>query len=151
MSIQSIRSSYQTQMSPVRSDLGTHCREGEAGHNVSLKGNMGKTSRLQTVSTKLQWIAEQAIRYPEMVFTTLAHHIDMEFLREAYKLIRKDAAPGIDRVTAKGYASNLDENLVELHALVKGGCYNAPPVYRVWIPKDDGGERPLGVPTFEDK
>lgn len=112
---------------------------------------MGKTSSLQTVSTKLQWIAEQAIRYPEMVFTTLAHLIDVEFLREAYKLIRKDAAPGIDRVTAEGYASNLDENLVGLHARLEGGRYNAPPVYRVWIPKDDGGERPLGLPTFEDK
>jgi hypothetical protein len=62
---------------------------------------MGETSSSQTVSTRLRRIAEQAIRYPEMVFTTLAHHIDVEFLREAYRLTRKDAAPGIDQVTAK--------------------------------------------------
>ncbi len=73
---------------------GTHCREGEAGHNVLLKGNMGDTSRSQTVSTKLQQIAEQAVFYPEMVFTTLAHLIDVDFLREAFRLTRKDAAPG---------------------------------------------------------
>lgn len=112
---------------------------------------MGEASNSQTVSTKLRWIAEQAIRYPEMVFTTLAHHMDVEFLREAYRLTRKDAAPGIDRVTAEEYASNLEENLRELHTRLKGGRYHAPPVNRVWIPKDDGGERPLGLPTFEDK
>jgi hypothetical protein len=86
---------------------------------------MGKTSSLQTVSTKLHNIAEQAIRYPEMVLTTLAHHIEVELLREVYKLIRSDAVPGIDRVSAERYASNLDENLVGLHARLKGGRYNA--------------------------
>jgi len=72
---------------------------------------MGETSSSQTVSTKLRRIAEQAIQYPEMVFTTLAHHIDVEFLREAYRLTRKDAAPCIDLVTAKEYASNLKKIL----------------------------------------
>ncbi len=86
-----------------------------------------------------------------MVFTTLAHHLNVEFLGEAYKLTRKDAAPGIDRVTAEEYALNLKGNLRELHTLLKGGHYYAPPVNRVWIPKDDGEKRPLGLPTFEDK
>ena len=72
---------------------------------------MGDTSRSQTISTKLQEIAEQAIRYPEMVFTTLVHLIDVDFLREAYRLTRKDKASGVDKVTAKEYAGNLDENL----------------------------------------
>ena len=55
----------------------------------------------QTVSTKLQWIAEQAVRDPERVFTTLAHLIDVDFLKEAYRRTRKDAAPGVDGVTAR--------------------------------------------------
>jgi group II intron reverse transcriptase/maturase len=112
---------------------------------------MGETSSSQTVSTRLRRIAEQAIRYPEMVFTTLAHHIDVDFLREAYRLTRKDAAPGIDQVTAKEYTLNLEENLRNLHSRLKGGRYYTPPVNRVWIPKDEGGKRPLGLPTFEDK
>ena len=108
---------------------------------------MGETSSSQTVSTRLRKIAEQAIRYPEMVFTTLAHHIDVDFLREAYRLTRKDAAPGIDQVTAKEYTSNLEENLRNLYSRLKGGRYYAPPVNRVWIAKDEGGKRPLGLPT----
>ena len=61
---------------------------------------MGDTLRSQAISTKLQGIAEQAIRYPEMVFTTLVHLIDVDFLREAYRHTRKSASPGVDKVTA---------------------------------------------------
>ena len=62
---------------------------------------MGDTSRSPTISTQLQRIAEQAKGYPEMVFTTLAHLMDVDFLREAYHRTRKDSAPGIDGVTAE--------------------------------------------------
>ena len=96
---------------------------------------MGDTSRSQTVSTKLQQIAEQAVSYPEMVFTTLAHLIDVDFFREAFRLTRKDAAPGVDKVTAKEYAKNLDENLKDLHERLRTGGYVAPPVERVWVEK----------------
>jgi len=112
---------------------------------------MGDTSRSQTISTKLQGIAEQAIRYPEMVFTTLAHLIDVDFLREAYRLTRKDKAAGVDKVTAKEYARNLDENLADLYERLRTGRYIAPPVERVWIDKDGKSKRPIGKPTFEDK
>ena len=112
---------------------------------------MGDTSRSQTISTKLQEIAEQAIRYPEMVFTTLVHLIDVDFLREAYRLTRKDKASGVDKVTAKEYAGNLDENLADLYERLRTGRYVAPPVERVWIDKDGKSKRPIGKPTFEDK
>jgi len=112
---------------------------------------MGDTSRSQTISTKLQEIAEQAIRYPEMVFTTLVHLIDVDFLREAYRLTRKDKAAGVDKVTAKEYARNLDENLADLYERLRTGRYVAPPVERVWIDKDEKSKRPIGKPTFEDK
>ena len=129
----------------------THCREGEAGYNVLHKGKMGDTLRSQTVSTQLEQIAEQAVDYPEMVFTTLAHKIDVNFLREAYHGIRKNAAPGFENMTAKEYALDLEENLVNLHERLRKGRYIAPPVERVWIEKENGKDRPIGKPTFEDK
>ena len=86
-----------------------------------------------TVSTKLQQIAEQARRYPSRVFTTLAHHIDVDFLREAYRRTRKSSAPGVDGVTAKQYAENLESNLLSLHERLRSGRYQAPPVERVWL------------------
>ena len=101
---------------------------------------MGDTSRSQTISTKLQRIAEQASSHPEMVFTTLAHLIDVDFLREAYNRTRKNAAAGVDGVTAAEYAENLEENLRDLHVRLRSGRYQAPPVERTWLPKDDGSQ-----------
>lgn len=103
------------------------------------------------ISTKLQRIAELARCSPGMVFRSLAHHIDLEFLRQAYRLTRKSGAPGVDGQTAEDYAKNLDENLISLLGRFKSGTYRAPPVRRVHIPKDDGKTRPIGIPTFEDK
>lgn len=86
-----------------------------------------------------------------MVFTALAHLIDGELLRYAYDLTRKDGAPGIDGQTGQQYAGNLEANLRDLHERLKTGRYRASPVRRVLIPKANGGQRPLGIPTFEDK
>ena len=86
-----------------------------------------------------------------MVLSTLHPVIDLEWLREAYRLTRKDGAPGIDGVTAADYAENLEANLVDLLGRIKSGRYQAPPVRRAYIPKADGSRRPLGLPTFEDK
>jgi group II intron reverse transcriptase/maturase len=87
-----------------------------------------------------------------MVFTTLAHHIDVELLREAYRLTRKDGATGIDGQSAEAYAADLEANLRGLLERFKSGRYKAPPVRRVYIPKADGKKtRPIGIPTFEDK
>jgi RNA-directed DNA polymerase len=129
----------------------THWREGDAGHTVRLGGQMGDTSRSPTITTQLQRIAEQAKKYPEMVFTTLAHLMDVDFLREAYQRTRKDSAPGIDGVTAAMYAEHLEENLRDLHERLRSGRYQAPPVKRHWLAKADGSQRPIGLPTFEDK
>ena len=105
----------------------------------------------RTVSTKLQRIAELARQAPQMAFTGLSHHIDVEFLREAYRRTRKDGAPGVDDVTAAEYASNLEVNLQSLLDRFKSGTYRAPPVRRVHLPKGEGKTRPIGIPTFEDK
>jgi RNA-directed DNA polymerase len=104
------------------------------------------------VSTRLQRIAELARQRPGMALTTLAHHIDMDFLREAYRRTRRDGAAGVDGQTAEDYAANLEGNLQALLERFKSGLYRAPPVRRVHIPKGDGREtRPIGIPTFEDK
>jgi RNA-directed DNA polymerase len=81
----------------------------------------------------------------------LHHVIDLEWMQEAYRLTRKDGAPGIDGVTAADYAKNLETNLVDLLDRIKSGRYKAPPVRRTYISKTDGSLRPLGIPSFEDK
>jgi group II intron reverse transcriptase/maturase len=87
-----------------------------------------------------------------MVFLTLAHHIDVTLLREAYERTRKDGAPGVDGQTASEYEARLEANLRSLLERFKSGTYRAPPVKRVHIPKGDGSKtRPIGIPTFEDK
>lgn len=112
-----------------------------------MKGTQGP----KDVTTKLQRIAELARSKPEMALTTLAHHIDVDFLKEAYRRTRKDAAPGVDGVSASEYEKHLDRNLWRLLDCFKAGTYVAPPVRRVHIPKGDGKTRPIGIPTFEDK
>jgi RNA-directed DNA polymerase len=106
-----------------------------------------------SVSTKLERIVKSAKEMPGVAFTTLAHHIDLEWLLEAYRRTRKDGAAGVDGQTAKEYAANLEGNLRSLLDRAKtGDSYRAPPVRRVHIPKGDGSKtRPIGIPTFEDK
>jgi RNA-directed DNA polymerase len=110
------------------------------------------TSTPVNVCTKLERIAELARRAPAMPMRTLAHHIDVEWLVEAYRRTRKDGAVGVDGQTAEKYAEALEQNLQGLLDRVKAGSYRAPPVRRVYIPKANGREmRPLGIPAFEDK
>ena len=104
-----------------------------------------------TVSMKLSRIVKQSKDNPDMVFTTLAHHMDVEFLREAYFSLKKDAAPGVDEVTHSDYANDLGNNLKDLHERLKENRYRASPARRVWIDKDDGSKRGLGIPVLEDK
>ena len=113
---------------------------------------MTGTPRPDNVSTRRQRIAALARQAPTMAFTTLAHHIDLDWLEEAYRLTRKDGAVGIDGQTAGQYAADLEANLQSLLNRAKSGTYKAPPVRRVHIPKGKGNEtRPIGIPTFEDK
>ena len=105
-----------------------------------------------SISTKLDRIATLAKQAPEMAFTSLSHHIDIDWLREAYRRTRKDGATGVDGQTAAEYATHLEDNLRSLLGRAKSGTYRAPPVRRVHIPKGDGSQtRPIGIPTFEDK
>jgi RNA-directed DNA polymerase len=116
------------------------------------EGKMAETPGSGTIYTKQQRIAELARDAPTMAFTTLAHHLDLEWLVAAYQRTRKDGAVGIDGQTADAYAADLENNLRSLLERAKSGRYRAPPVRRVHIPKGDGSQtRPIGIPTFEDK
>jgi RNA-directed DNA polymerase len=113
---------------------------------------MGETSCSPTISTKLERIASMAKAMPGVALTTLAHHIDVDWLREAYRRTRKDGAKGVDGRGAEQFAERLEENLRSLLERAKSGTYLAPPVRRAHIPKGDGTRtRPIGIPTFEDK
>lgn len=137
---------------PGKSPQTTRWREGSPGTLDPLEGKMAGTSSPITVSTKLQRIATLASEDPERVLTTLAHHIDVPFLKEAFRRTRKDGAVGVDGQMAHFYAENLDANLESLLHRFKAGTYYAPPVRRVYIPKDNGKAfRPIGIPSFEDK
>jgi len=118
---------------------------------VERESTTGETLRSPTVTPKLQRLAAQAAHDPSRVFTTLAHLLDTDFLREASQHTSKSSAAGIDGVTAQQYAEHLDEHVRDLHERLRSGRYQAAPVERVWIEKDDGGQRPIGKPTFEDK
>jgi RNA-directed DNA polymerase len=118
----------------------------------SFEGTMMETQTSATISTRLERIAKLAKGAPDMTIRTLAHHIDVDLLREAYRLTRKDGAVGVDGQTAEAYGAKLEGNLESLLDRAKSGTYRAPPVRRVHIPKGNGKEtRPLGIPTFEDK
>ena len=118
----------------------------------SLEGNMASASELGDMSTRQQRIAELAKQAPQMGFTSLAHHIDIGWLYQAYQRTRKDGAVGVDGQSAEEYEQDLLGNLRSLLERAKSGTYRAPPVRRVYIPKGTGKEtRPLGIPTFEDK
>lgn len=114
-------------------------------------GNTNETPTSERVSTKLNRIAEMAGRMGGVALRTLAHHIDMNLMREAYARTRKDGVPGVDGVTAGEYERALETNLGNVIDQFKSGTYWAPPVKRAYIPKADGGKRALGIPTFEDK
>lgn len=117
-----------------------------------MEGKMAETQTSVDVCTKLERIAKLAREAPDMAFRNLAHHIDIDWLREAYRRTRKDGAPGVDGQSAEKYARHLEDNLQSLLDRAKSGTYRAPPVRRVHIPKGSGAEtRPLGIPTFEDK
>src|SRR5881227_3159746 len=117
-----------------------------------LAGTMPGTPSPDPISTRRQRIAELARQSPQAAFTTLAHHIDIGWMQEAYRRTRKDGAVGVDGLTAAAYAVDLEGNLRSLLDRAKSGRYQAPPVRRVHIPKGTGPEtRPIGIPTFEDK
>ena len=105
----------------------------------------------QSALSELGRVRRVAATDKEARFTALLHHVDVDRLRAAYFALWPKAAPGVDGVTWEGYGVDLENNLRDLHARVHGGAYRARPSRKVYIPKPDGRQRPLGVAALEDK
>ena len=93
----------------------------------------------------------EAAKDKEVKFTALLHHVSIDLLRESYYSLKKKAAPGVDGMTWEEYGEDLEERLTDLHGRIHRGAYRAQPSRRVWIPKADGRQRPLGIAALEDK
>ncbi|MGH9438254.1 MAG: group II intron reverse transcriptase/maturase [Terriglobia bacterium] len=121
------------------------------------EGNEKQQNTLQTqgwesVQSKLQLVHQRAKEDKKRRFTALLHHIyNIDALKVAYFKIKKSAAPGVDEETWTSYGENLERNLRDLSERLKQGAYRAKPVRRVYIPKPNGQQRPLGVTALEDK
>ena len=96
-------------------------------------------------------VNDAAKRSRQTRFTALFHHLDIDALERAFRRLRRRAAPGVDGMTMAAYEQGLGENLRELHARLHAGRYRPKPVLRTYIPKADGGQRPLGITALEDK
>jgi len=121
-----------------------------------IKENAGPSSTYPTQSGKgvsqgLAGVRKAAREHKEMKFTALLHHLNVELLRESFYSLKRKAAPGVDGVTWQEYESGLENRLVDLHSRVHRGAYRALPSRRVYLQKEDGRQRPLGVAALEDK
>lgn len=118
----------------------------------SPEGNAFRTQSRGDARSALERVRRAARKDRKQRFTALLHHVyDLDRLRAAYFALKRDASAGIDGETWRHYGENIEGNLVDLADRVKRGAYRAKPVRRVHIPKPDGRQRPIGVPTLEDK
>ena len=111
----------------------------------------GRTRDKSKMSTVEMQIAERSRKFPDDALTNLNQFIDQDLLGECFQLLNKRSASGVDGQTWKGYNENREERIAQLLGTFKTGTYRAPNIRRVYIPKGDGKERPLGLPTIEDK
>ena len=116
-----------------------------------MESNTRLTQSGESVSQGLQAVRQRAREHKQEQFTNLLHQVTPALLKDSYYALKRKAAPGVDGVTWKEYETGLEERLVDLHSRVHRGAYRARPVKRVWIPKDDGRQRPLGIVALEDK
>ncbi len=114
--------------------------------------NASRTPSRNDASSALERVRQAAGKDKKLRFTALLHHIyNLETLRMAYFSLKKEAAPGVDGETWRHYGEELERNLQDLSERLKRGAYRAKPVRRVFIPKADGRQRPLGITALEDK
>ena len=137
-------------------NAGQPVAEGMEGSGLA-KGNLPQQNASRTPSridapSALERVRQTAKKNKKLQFTALLHHIyNLDTLRTAYFSLKKEAAPGLDGETWRHYGETLENNLQNLSHRLKRGAYRAKPVRRVYIPKADGRQRPLGVTALEDK
>jgi group II intron reverse transcriptase/maturase len=118
---------------------------------MTIQGHKDGTQLPIPLYTKLNRISEMAKKDSRLVFRTLVHLVNEESLTDAFHELHKDAAAGIDKVTAKEYGAQLHDNIANLHQRLRERRYRAQPLRRVYIDKADGRKRPLAIPVVEDK
>lgn len=139
--------------SPNKATQATEAMEGSAlTKGNSLRQNALRTQGRARAQIALRRVRSAARKDRKKRFTCLYHHIyNIDVLREAFYALKRDASPGLDEVTWAQYEVDLEGNLQDLSGRLKRGAYQAKPVRRVYIPKPDGRQRPIGVPSLEDK
>ena len=121
-----------------------------AKENIA-QSNTSPTQSGERVSQGLRGVREVAKARKQERFTALLHHLSVDLLRDSYYALKRQAAPGVDGVTWKEYGDGLEDRISDLHSRVHRGSYRAQPSRRVYIPKADGRQRPLGIAALEDK
>jgi group II intron reverse transcriptase/maturase len=129
--------------------------EGGEGR-AQMKENIDQSCMLLTQSRKgmsqgLDGVRKAAKGRKQEQFTALLHHLDIDLLRDSFYALKRQASPGVDGVSWQEYEAGLEDRLVDLHSRVHRGAYRAQPSRRVYIPKADGRQRPLGIAALEDK
>ena len=108
-------------------------------------------SREKPRSRGLHGVREAARKDSELKFTALLHHVSEEALFESFYALKKSVAVGVDEMTWQDYERDVEDRIADLHGRIHRGAYRAKPSRRVWIPKSDGRQRPLGIASLEDK
>jgi group II intron reverse transcriptase/maturase len=121
-----------------------------AKENIA-QSNTHPTQSGKGVSQGLRGVRQAAKERKQEQFTALLHHLKVDLLRDSFYALKRQAAPGVDGVTWKEYENGLEGRLADLHSRVHRGAYRAQPSRRVYIPKADGRQRPLGIAALEDK
>jgi len=133
---------------PPQAEVG----EGRSGIKENIaQSNTRPTQSGASVSQGLSGVRQRARERKEEKFTALLHHLTIDLLRESYFALQRKAAPGVDGKTWRQYGRRSEDRLADLHSRVHRGAYRAKPSRRVYIPKADGQQRPLGIAALEDK
>ena len=130
----------------------TEAGEGRARTKENIaQSNTSPTQSGERVSQGLSGVREAAKKRRQERFTALLHHVSVDLLLDSYYALKRQAAPGVDGVTWQEYETGLASRVTDLHNRVHRGAYRAQPSRRVYIPKADGRQRPLGIAALEDK
>jgi RNA-directed DNA polymerase len=132
--------------------LSAEVGEGRAWAKENIvRSNTSPTQSGERVSQGLSGVRKAARSRKQEHFTALLHHLTVNLLRDSFYALKRRAAPGVDGMTWREYETGLEDRLADLHSRVQRGAYRAKPSRRVYIPKADGRQRPLGIAALEDK
>jgi len=130
----------------------TEVGEGRAQTKENIvQSSMRPTQSGERVSQGLRGVRKAARERKQERFTALLHHLSVALLRDSFYALQRQASPGVDGVTWQEYETGMEDRIVDLHRRIHRGAYRAQPSRRVYIPKADGKQRPLGIAALEDK